>query len=151
QRKLLVSSVKCSKEEKASVDTLWREFFPGAGDKCLVQSGSPWSQSGEESVDVMPVGQLPKRLSAATLIVARPDWSDKHKLRAHFMLHTKVWNGCNLQATDWDGNVLKGIELAQADDNPVTAEWLAVTVDYHDPRPGSTEFAGAWEKACYTL
>jgi hypothetical protein len=147
QLQLPVSSL-CGQEEEASVDALWREFFPGAGDKCLYTRRSPWSHSGEESGDVMPVGQLPKRLSAATLIVARPDWSGKHKLRAHFMLHTKVWNGCNLQATDWNGNVLKGIEL---DDyvknwlNPITAEWLAVTVDYHDPRPGSTEFTGHWK------
>jgi hypothetical protein len=124
------------KKQEASVDALWREFFPGAGDKCLLfrHSDSQWSDSGEESVDVMPVGQLPKGLSAHTLIVAGPDWSDKHKLRAHFMLHKKVWNGCNLQATDWDGNVLKGIELANEDHyvkKSVTAEWLAVTVDYH--------------------
>src|SRR5262249_42407389 len=84
-----------SKEHEASADALWREFFPGAGDKCLLlyPPGSPWL----DSVDVMPVGQLPKRLSAATLIVAGPDWSDKHELRARFMLHMEVWNGCNLQ------------------------------------------------------
>jgi hypothetical protein len=128
-----VSSVRCGKEEEAYVDALWREFFPGAGDKCLLVAW-PWSNSGEESVDVMPVGQLPMRLSAATLIVTRPDCFDKHKLWADFMLHTQVWNGCNLQATNWDGNVLKGIELAAKDYNPVTAEWLAVTVDYDDPR-----------------
>jgi len=119
-----------SKDQEAA-DALWREFFPGAGDKCLLLH-----RCGEQSVDVMPVGQLPKRLSAATLIVAGPDCSDEHELRARFMLHTKVWNGCNLQPTNWDGNVLKGIELAKDDYvkthlDPVTAEWLAVTVDYH--------------------
>jgi hypothetical protein len=129
-------------------------------------------------------------LSAATLIVAGPDWSDKHKLRARFMLCMDVWNVCNLlitalnqgchargegigfactgsgddqerslkmdlllegssaeelctaTGTDWDGNVIKGIELAKEElakedhyvknFNPVIAEWLAVTVDYHN-------------------
>jgi hypothetical protein len=142
-RKVTVSGVTCGKQslEPASqipmVDALWREWFPGMGDKCLLFSHS-WDQYGKEGIhpaDVCKVSEVHESVTAARVILADYGYSDKTILRASHMLVAEFWNGCDWQKTDFDGNVRRGIERMRVNhrgERQDIDDWRVVTVDYHN-------------------
>jgi hypothetical protein len=119
------------------VDALWREYFPGMGDKCLLFSHS-WDQYGKQGIlpaDVCKVSEVPEQLTASRVILSDFGYSDNTKLRASGMLVAEFWNRCDWQKTDWSGNVREGIERLRTNfkgERRDIDDWRVVTVDYHN-------------------
>lgn len=148
KRKVTVSGLVCGKEELQpssqipSVDRLWREFFPGKGDKCPLfqHSRDQYRKEGFYADDVCRVADVPERLECTRLILAGPHWKEKEKLEAKRMLVAEFWNKVEHQKTDYDGNVAKGIQRFVTEDAesrapvklPSLDDWQVVTVDYHN-------------------
>lgn len=150
EMKVMVHGLVCGKEELAApfvepVDALWREMFPGFGDRCWLFNHVR-DQYGKEGIytdDICKVHEVPERLTASRLIIAREHW-DKNdhpdELEAHEMLIDEFWNGRTWQKTDWDGNVKQGIKRLAAWMRkhlkpkyvPDLTNWMCVTVDYHN-------------------
>jgi len=143
--RVMIKGFICGKEELADgataelVDAIWREMFPGAGERCpLFQHGSP-SQYENSLADVCQLDAIDPSLTAARVIIAAPNY--RNELAAVYMCATTHWNGVNSEKTAWDGRVLSAVDAAtKAAENyrdeyreKVTPrpDWLAVTVDYH--------------------
>lgn len=150
KRKVTVSGLQCGKSqlEPASqakmVDKLWRETFPGRGDKCLLfaHSRNQYKTDGYED-DVCKVSEIPDNLMCSRLIVANWfEWKGKRELRPYRLLATEFYNRIEIQNTDFDGKVkpaLERIRKGGCKNNPeypqpvpVGDDWLVVTVDYHN-------------------
>lgn len=130
------------------VDAKWRELFPesGAGPCPLfAHSNDQYDSESTLSGDIARFRDLPARLECKRFIVAGQSWSDdgdwNGPLEAKFMLCQTVWNGVNHMDVAWDGTVRDALEkfnktLEHYRDEyrekiTPTADWLAVTVDYH--------------------
>lgn len=143
--KLTVSALQAGRQDlqpssqQAQVDNLWRELFPGKGDKCLFFShGADQYSKAINDYDICRVVEISENLKAERVIVAAGSYDDASKLRAETMLSTEVWNGCNHLKTDFDGSVLKCIKkhddcYKNCKDGYllVKPDWICVTVDYH--------------------
>jgi hypothetical protein len=111
------------------VDALWREWFPGCGEKCVFLSHyhDQYGHSGINPVDVCSVGDCPENLKCERLIIAGPlCMCDKAgQIVPKKMLATSLWNGVDWQDTLFDGMVKP--KLAG-----LNSTMLLVTVDYHN-------------------
>ena len=153
RRNVTVSGFTSGKQELSPatqipmVDALWREWFPGAGDKCILfkHSNDQYRKDGYYAEDVCTIDKLPDRLECERLIVAGPHWNDASKLMAKRHLAAKFWNGVEHQKTDFDGKVKPALMamLAELEKPPdqqcYSARGLSlspahkvVTVDYHN-------------------
>lgn len=136
ERRVTVSGLVCGKQELSPasqipiVDALWREFFPGKGEKCLLfaHSNDQYGRNGIYGHDICAAKDVPEGLTCERLIIAGPHW-DKEKgpnaIQPERMLATEFWNGVEHQKTKFDGKV----KPALAETSP---DWLVVTVDYHN-------------------
>lgn len=125
-----------------TVDAMWRERFPGFGDKCILFSHArdQYAKGAMHADDVCRVEELPADLTCARLIVAKPHWDKEthpNELEAGYMLATDFWNGVSIQKTDYAGSVAEGIQRAReyigkTNLPQVLDSWLVVTVDYHN-------------------
>lgn len=132
------------------VDAKWNEMFPSVSFvPCPL-----FAHSKHENTpgDVMRFSDVPKRLKAARVIVARQAWKYSQKtksgryigrLEAETMFSDDFYNGVSWLTTDWDGNVHKVVEkhnggISEKCDEEVkkahlvTDDWLVVTVDCHN-------------------
>lgn len=135
------------REQEIERNRLWHTHFPGGGPIC------PFFQSNAKiESDICLVSELPfNTLTANRLFVAQNRNEDKlgelpQRRNMHnvcsYMLAVELWNGANLQRTDWNGVVADGIERQQAHvrDNyreeywpyyAIGDDWLVATIDYH--------------------
>ena len=125
---------------------LWRNHFPDGGPICPLFQSNVKVES-----DICLVGELAPGLTAARMFVAQnrngdtagelPEHLNMHSV-CFYMLCVEVWNGANLQRTDWNGLVSDGIERQQAhvrqhyrqefyQDYAINDDWLVATIDYH--------------------
>lgn len=129
------------------VDALWREFFPGKSNACVLFSHArdQYGRDGVSPDDVCRVADIPPRYGCERLILAA---SLNGKLKPVRMLAKTFWNGVQHQNTAFDGLALaaatKWIEADREGDEGLAAvggksyrdylngDWLAVTVDVHD-------------------
>lgn len=116
------------------VDALWREWFPGCGDACLLFSHArdQYRKDGYYSDDVCKVSEVHERLQCDRLIVAR---IFEDKLYPARMLVTSLYNGVEWQGTEFDGNVKRGLQAINDDKyrkNSMTPDFNVITVDYHN-------------------
>lgn len=145
QKKVTVSGLRCGKPDLApssqieSVDALWREHFPGFGEKCVLfaHSRDQYGKQGIYADDICAVSALPDKLTCDRLLIAHK--RDDGELYPIDMWANRLWNGVSWQDTDFDGNVKTGIEKwkKQATERyrsgiTVGDDWLVVTVDYHN-------------------
>lgn len=112
------------------VDALWREWFPGAGERCSLFAHH--DREAPEPADLAVLSRLPAALKCDRLILAGPHWNDPERWEAKDMLARQLWNGARHQNTEGDGSVARGLVLLE-ERRPgrFTADWLAVTIDYH--------------------
>jgi hypothetical protein len=152
ERKVTVSGLRCGKPDLSpatqipEIDALWRQWFPGMGDKCLLFNHAR-SQYGDDGIapdDVCTVAEIPDGLTCERLILAKPHWDDPTRLEAGEMLVTEFWNRCTHQKTDFGGDVKEGLRSMVERINrvyrpgyfeetyPGFDRWRVVTVDYHN-------------------
>lgn len=143
KRGVTVSGLQFGKQELSpasqieAVDALWREWFPGVSDQCLI------FKHAKSPADVCRVDQIHQNLSADRVIIAADKtglW-DGARLEAGTMLQTQFWNGVQWSDTAFSGKVLDAINHhAEKTKNysedykaraTVMPDWLCVTVDYH--------------------
>lgn len=143
--KVTVSGLVCGKEElsppsqRAKVDAKWNEMFPSDTlQPCPLFRHSNNQYDSEDALpgDIMRLGDVPKALSCARVIIVGPENAE-----AVFMVAESVWNGVNHMDVKWDGTLADALRLHQKrlshyrDEyrNKVTPQddWLVVTVDYH--------------------
>lgn len=152
--KVTVSGLTCGKQEISpssqipKVDAKWNELFPeNNGRACPLFSHSNNQYDSKDTIeDICTVGSLPKAFSAERLIIAAPSYETETKERtgepeAVFMISQDFWNGVTHVKSNWNGNVLKGLKMAEkkfknyADSYRKICtpqkDWLSVTVDYH--------------------
>jgi len=147
--KVTISSVQFGKQtlspsdQREKVDAKWNEMFPSEKlIPCPIFSHSGESMPG----DIMKLRDVPERLRAERVIIARPGFEMVSKdytgpIEAAFMLARDAWNGCNHMPVKWDGSIAAALadyrdDLSRC--SPAyravvepTEDWLAVTVDYH--------------------
>lgn len=148
ERKVTVSSFTCGKQDLdppsqiPMVDALWREMFPGNGDRCWLfnHARDQYAKSGHYQDDVCKVADVPEKLNCERLIVAGPHWKDKAHVEPKRMLATEFWNRVEHQKTAFDGlvkpvldGILSGSDTYHANKMiGLQPDWLVVTVDYHN-------------------
>lgn len=123
--------------QQGVVDSLWREWFPGMGDRCLLfnHARDQYRKDGYYPDDVCRVDAVPDGLTCERLIVAGPHWREAGRLEAKRMLAGEFWNGVEWQTTTFDGRVKAALAAMRADDRrrvEVADDWLVVSVDYHN-------------------
>lgn len=143
KEKITVSGVVFGKEtlkpesQIDKVNKLWNKFFPNSP----VKECPLFDNYKNDYGDVLPLGELPKTLTASRVIIAKQHWEDPTKIEAEFMYATDLWNGVTFQDTNWNGNVkealneytkkLKNMSEEFVKKNTPQDNWICVTVDYH--------------------
>lgn len=126
-----------------TVDSLWREIFPGSpvkscpffshfNDQYKHSSGFP---------DVVTLKDIPEGFTCDRVIVAGQEFSDPTKLEACLMFQYSFWNGVNHIDSTWDKLLstavsarIEGLSRAKPEYSAKRLpqpDWLCVTVDYH--------------------
>jgi hypothetical protein len=152
KRNVTVSSLTCGKKElqPASqipmVDALWREWFPGKGERCPIfkHARDQYGKDGQvHHDDVCRVDEIPERLSCEKLLVLteltkelQAKYPEDGKWQVSRLLSVQYWNGVEHQNSDFDGNVANGIKRIREEKEgwrkvEVGPDWKVVTVDYH--------------------
>jgi hypothetical protein len=149
ETKVKVKGLQCGKQELADaatikrVDAKWCEMFPNAGPHCLLFNHSNDQYSSKDTLpgDICRVGDCPKELTAARVIIAGPSYKNDGTYEAGYMLCASIWNGVTYQDTKWDGKIATAIEeynrrvATYREDYAakcrVTSDWQTITVDYH--------------------
>lgn len=130
------------KEHEIKVDELWLKHFPDSKTKCpIFDNYNDKYKNSLSYPDVMKVGDIPEKLTAARVIVAVPKY-DEDNLVAETMLEDSYWNGVSWNDTKFDRKVstaikkhndsFKNAEEKYKEKRIVTDKWITVTVDYHD-------------------
>lgn len=147
EKNVTVSGVQAGKAklEPASqiemVDALWREYFPEAGDVCpLFAHYNDQYKHSDGHPDIMPLKDVPARLSAERVIVAAPNYNGE--IEAEFMISASQYDGVTYIKTEWDGKFQSALEkhaekisrysLEAKERYTPTEDWLVITVDYHN-------------------
>lgn len=144
EEKVTVSAVVAGKQTLApasqvsKVDAKWNEFFPQSNGEFV--ACPLFDHSGAMPLDICTVREIPPKLQAYRVIVARPGAADM-ELRVQHMCSTSCWNGVNWEDTAWDGRVQSALDdyheyldrcnQEYADRVRPQDDWLCVTVDYH--------------------
>lgn len=150
-----VSGVTCGKQtlrpasQIPKVDAKWAEMFPSdIAIPCpIFDHSSPKFADGLNGTlpgDVLPLAQVPEKLTCCRVIFAAPSYNDgayTGPLKAEFMCSQEIWNGVNWLKTEWDGNFSTAVAMCvdrcarYLDEHRelVTPkdDWQVVTVDYH--------------------
>lgn len=162
RRKVTVSGMIFGREELQpasqipEVDGLWREWFPGHGERCpLFQHAYQAHLQGPHrhveyfDHDVCTVAEVPDDLKCVRLLVFghSPDYPAEVRGVRHLV--TEFWNGVEHQDTKFDGKVkpaldamIRGVGRPPRDREDYKTkelrafgfdkDWLVVTVDYHN-------------------
>lgn len=153
-----VARLQCGKQEISPasqipmVDSKWNEMFPtgnGTMVACPIfqHSNDQYGrdQKGTIDGDICPLSEA-RQASCCRVIFASPSYDRDTEeftgpLEAAFMLSDSVWNGVNLEDTNWDGTMQGALALYEKrlerykseyrSRVEPTDEWLTVTVDYH--------------------
>lgn len=150
--KITVSGLQMGKQELSpstqiyKVDKKWNELFPDSPLKQCPLFAHSNNNRGPLDGDVSLFKNLPKRLTAARVIVASPEYEEntgKHTGSpvVCFMISDQMWNGVTYVDTKWDSNVLTAVEMhvkkiegykeEYKEAATPKADWISVTVDYH--------------------
>lgn len=120
------------------VDALWVEYFPESGvSVCplFAHSNDQYDSSSNLPGDICKVSEVPENLSCSHVLIARESYRKDGTYAAATMRQTSVWNGCNLEKTDFDGTVKQAVcdfnEKIPNSERHIKDDWLCVTVDYH--------------------
>lgn len=137
------------------VDALWREWFPGHGDRCPVFQHAYQARLKTGGLidyfdhDVCTVGELPERYTCERLLISGERADEPGKLYAVRHLAKEYWNGVEHQDTKFDGKVKKALDdmirkaarkksgkedykIGDVRRAGLANDWLCVTVDYHN-------------------
>ena len=113
----------------AEIDALWRETFPDSPlPRCPI-----FDYARFEDLDIVPVKDLSPTDTAAVVYIVNDTNGHVHR----WMRQRSLWNGINIENTNWDGNIRFAIvEHNQYVRNwtiplQVTDDWLATTIDIH--------------------
>lgn len=149
EKNVTVSGLRAGKEtlEPASqipmVDALWHEHFPETTGPCPMFSHANNQYESSDSLpgDVCKFNEVPKTLTSERIIFAGPSSYDQ-SLVPTFMLSEDTWNGVNHQRSYWDCTFTQAVaklteNFANYRDTYAAtitpqADWLVVTVDYHN-------------------
>lgn len=127
------------------VDALWREMFPGAGDKCILFDHAHDKYSGDGGLpgDICLLSEVPDGHTASRVMFC--SYNYENKLTCEEMLCKEVWNGVTFQDTNFDGRVKQAIEWRNerlsgrsykeeyVERNLINdkSKWLCISVDIH--------------------
>lgn len=123
------------------IDRLWKEWFPEwTGEHCpLFQHYNDQYQNTPVYGDVMPIRDVRYPLTCEKVLIA--EYGFRGELDAGFLVQGEIWNGCNHEATEWDGTLGHALKMHRErlekmaeryrENNEVTLDWQAVTVDIH--------------------
>lgn len=146
EKKVTVSAIMAGKQEISPasqipmVDSLFREFFPDWEGSCpLFNHASEQYESNYNFPDVCRLDQVPPDYNCYHVIVVGKNYIGEPSIVT--MLLREIWNGVTFQDTTWSGKMMDAVDLhlgrlslykdEYGENNTVTGDWLAVTVDYH--------------------
>jgi len=142
ERHITVNKLKFGKptlnppDQTDMVNALWSDTFPNSS----VKTCPLFDNYTDISMDIMTLKDVPRYLTCERVIVAGPDYNEKHVV-ATTMISEDTYNGVSWQRTTWDRTIGSAIEMAENDlkyakkeyaEKRIPADdWLVVTVDYH--------------------